>query len=112
MKTVILFLSIVSKSFAFDSFPISDMLPVQDRYGVVNLITYPQMELTLDCSSFLHGLSAKSANHSSFLMLYESECHHIFNSLFTWFLEGKQACLKVDFKQKDWVLEKTNRGCL
>jgi hypothetical protein len=96
---------------AFESYPIRSIRKTPFRQGVFTLSSYPQVDVKLDCASFLHGLQVKAPARNDFLMLYESECHYIYSTLTTWFDAGEKACLKIDFTGKDWDLLKKDDDC-
>jgi hypothetical protein len=107
----LLLLLIIKSSFAIDIFPISKISEFPAREAVFSLETYNAVELTLDCSSFLHGINIKRTQGNAFFFLYESECYQILNDLHTWTYAGEEACLKLDFVGKDWTLEKKVDDC-
>ena len=115
MKTIsrivlALFLASTS-SLAFENFPLTGWQASTYREDVFTLNSHSQLDITLDCGSFLYGVTVKRPGSENFLMLYESECYAIYDSLRTWFEAGEQACLKLDFTGKDWDLLKSTYDC-
>lgn len=107
----LLLILMIKNTLAVDVFPISKITELPDREAVFRLTTYSAVDLTLDCSSFLHGLNVLGASRNDFFLLFESECYEIINNLFLWEDAGEEACLKLDFVRKDWQLEKKAGDC-
>ncbi|MAF77471.1 MAG: hypothetical protein CME63_04740 [Halobacteriovoraceae bacterium] len=98
---------------AYDTFPITRFTP-SERDGVINFYSSyrPQMTATLDCSSFLMGVTYYyPKGQNQFLHLFEDECHEIFETVDYWFSYSETACLVVDFDQKNWNLIKGADRC-
>lgn len=116
MKRIYLLLAVMSLSpalNAFDPFPITQFTP-SDREGVVNLYSSyrPQMTATLDCSSFLMGITYyNSQGNNQFLHLFEDDCFEIYETIDYWFEYNETACLIVDFNQSRWDLIKGADFC-
>ncbi len=79
------------------------------REGTAKLIERaPQYNsVLLDCQSFLHGVYFDD----DFFMLFEHECHEIYDSLQEWTSAQAIGCLEVDFHFKNWSLEKSHDSC-
>jgi len=93
---------------AYDIFPITRYTTSQ-REGVFNFYSSyrPQMLATLDCSSFLMGITYYyPEGPNQFLHLFEDDCYEVFETIDYWFEYEETACLQVDFTQKKWSLTK------
>lgn len=111
MKRIIfLVLSLSCLSAQSESYKITN-ISTTDREAVFDLSSYPHVNVQLDCSSFLHGVHVTDGIEKKFFYLYESECYEVFSHLKTWINAGDLACLKLDFEQKDWSLEKGADAC-
>jgi len=93
---------------AYDIFPITQYSR-SDRDGVINLSSSyrPQMTATVDCNSFLMGLTYHHTQGTNqFLYLYDADCFDILETIDLWFQNNETACLSVDFDLKLWNLTK------
>ena len=98
---------------AYEVFPITEYSPT-DREGVVNFNSSyrPQMTATLDCSSFLMGITYYYPHgQNQFLNLYEDECYDIYETIDFWFQYDETACLLINFENKKWSLAKGADQC-
>lgn len=93
---------------AYDIFPVTRYTQ-SDRDGVIGLYSSyrPQMSATVDCSSFLMGVTYHYPQGTNqFLHLYEGECYDILETIDYWFQYNETACLHIDFDSKKWNLTK------
>lgn len=101
-------MSLSSALNAYDIFPITQFTP-SDREGVVNFYSSyrPQMMATLDCGSFLMGITYYNPQgKNQFLHLFEDECYDIIETVDYWFQYNETACLSIDFEASKWSLTK------
>jgi|GEM_PF-4120384 len=111
MKRIIfLVLSLICLGAQSASYKITN-ISTTDREAVFELSSYSHVGIRLDCSSFLHGVHVTDTMEKKFFYLFESECYEVFSKLKNWINEGEVACLKLDFEQKDWSLEKGADAC-
>lgn len=93
---------------AYDIFPVTQYSR-SDRDGVIELSSSyrPQMTATVDCNSFLMGVTYhQPQGKNQFLHLYEADCYDILETIDFWFKNNETACLSVDFDLRLWNLAK------
>lgn len=103
----------MNSSFAYDSFPFTKVSSTF-RDGVYKLTSskVTSYDVTVDCASFLFGITYNySKTDKPFLYLYEAECYDLLDTLVLWDENNQPGCLKVDFENKDWNLQKGIDGC-
>lgn len=110
MKTIILFL-LVANAWSFENFPVYKITEDPDRFAVFQLHSTSPYDLTLDCASFLFGVTIEDSQRRDFFHLYEQECYQVAAFIYDWTEVGDEACLKVDLAGKDWRLEKGIDDC-
>ena len=112
MKLVFTLLLALSFSVqAYESFAVSGLHQHPQRQGVYYLEGPFKEQVVVDCASFLHGLTVIDQRDRRFLMLYESECYSILETVSDYSQVGEVACLEIDFSGKAWSLSKKGDDC-
>ncbi|MCP4914322.1 MAG: hypothetical protein GY909_14510 [Oligoflexia bacterium] len=104
----ILFLLTTSHTQA-EQFEVYDLDAVNNRYATFTMVANPG-SLTLDCESFLNGVTVDGTNQ--FFYLSEAECVDLFQTLKTYLNSNETLCLSMDFDTKEWGYWKGYEGCL
>ncbi len=97
---------------ANQSYLVSGLHQHPQRDGVYFLEgRFKNQQVVIDCASFLHGITVIENSKRDFLMLYESECYGILESIDEYSQENEFACLRVNSSEKAWSLSKSNGDC-
>lgn len=87
-------------------------LSTTERHNYYQLhVDHENLNINLDCSSFLHGLNLISEDETRFFYLYEPECYDIRNIIQDNAHNNQKSCLELDFERHSWEVFTGNETC-